>query len=327
MRNPFKTSGDILKEYLAFNRRERNGMIALLCILIMICIILYVINSRKTKSYTLNPEEISTIISRYESWKRTNVELYQAYDHKENQYANLSVLPKNENILQLFNFNPNMASDETFSQLGFKKHEIRSIRKYLSKAGKYKTKDAFLRMYFMDESRDNMFRSFIQLPDFDSIIASNDNKIKIDNYIEHQVTPIDINLASEMQLTKLKGIGAARAKAIIRYREKLGGYINSNQLYEVSYMDSSIIEAIIPHLIFRDVPLRLIKVNQHQYQELLHPYLSKSLAEMIVNYRKFHGSFKTKEEFRKMTLLDEELYSKIAPYISLETEKLSTNAE
>ena len=50
---------------------------------------------------------------------------------------------------------------------------------------------------------------------------------------EEIITKININTATEEDLTILKGIGPAKAKRIIELRQKLGKFSNVNQLLEV----------------------------------------------------------------------------------------------
>lgn len=48
-----------------------------------------------------------------------------------------------------------------------------------------------------------------------------------------QATPLDLNVADERALLALPGIGAARARAIIEFREKHGGFRSVSQLLHI----------------------------------------------------------------------------------------------
>lgn len=54
--------------------------------------------------------------------------------------------------------------------------------------------------------------------------------------------PIDINTASVEVLTELKGVGPAKARAIVSYREQYGPFISVGQLAEVRGIGQKFIE-------------------------------------------------------------------------------------
>ena len=59
-----------------------------------------------------------------------------------------------------------------------------------------------------------------------------------------EMTIIDLNTADTTLLKQLPGIGGAFAKWIVNYREKLGGYCETEQLLEVYRMDTARFEGL-----------------------------------------------------------------------------------
>ena len=59
-----------------------------------------------------------------------------------------------------------------------------------------------------------------------------------------QVEKLDINLASVEELTALKGIGQAKAEAIVEYRERIGGFTHIEDLKEVKGIGSKLLKKI-----------------------------------------------------------------------------------
>ena len=55
---------------------------------------------------------------------------------------------------------------------------------------------------------------------------------------------ININTASESELTKLHGIGSAMAKRIIEYRESYGGFTNTEEIKNVRGIGDKLFEKI-----------------------------------------------------------------------------------
>ena len=61
---------------------------------------------------------------------------------------------------------------------------------------------------------------------------------------------ININKADATTLQKLSGIGEAKAKAIVEYRNKVGKIKNAAELSKISGIGDATIEKISPYLTF-----------------------------------------------------------------------------
>lgn len=59
---------------------------------------------------------------------------------------------------------------------------------------------------------------------------------------------LDLNTATQAQLTALPGIGEAKAKAIILYRLQNGGFTSKDQLLEVKGISQKLYDAIEDYL-------------------------------------------------------------------------------
>ena len=65
-----------------------------------------------------------------------------------------------------------------------------------------------------------------------------------------KVAKININKADAATLQKLSGIGEAKAKAIVEYRNKVGKIKNAAELSKISGIGDATIEKISPYLTF-----------------------------------------------------------------------------
>ena len=113
---------------------------------------------------------------------------------------------------------------------------------------------------------------------------------------------IDINTADTTLLKQLPGIGAAYAKWIVNYREKLGGYCETEQLLEVYRMDSVRFNDIKNYVKIDStfIPNKL-RINSDAFKILLkHPYLEYEDVKKIVNYREQKGIITSWEQLRNV---------------------------
>ncbi|MBO4574040.1 MAG: helix-hairpin-helix domain-containing protein [Bacteroidales bacterium] len=113
---------------------------------------------------------------------------------------------------------------------------------------------------------------------------------------------IDLNTADTTLLKQLPGIGGAYAKWIVNYREKLGGYCETEQLLEVYRMDTARYGGIKDHVkIDSTFTPNKLKINYDTFKVLLkHPYLEYDDVKRIVNYREHKGLITSWEQLVKI---------------------------
>ncbi len=132
--------------------------------------------------------------------------------------------------------------------------------------------------------------------------------------------PIPLNEADTNALKTIPGIGPYFAKAIVRHRENLGGFIRKNQIMEIKYLDREKFEKVETYLYILDsTQVRKIDINAVEIQDLAkHPYLNYKLAQNLVKYRNQHGSFEKLEDLENLVLWHDSIIGKIAPYIEFQ---------
>ena len=98
-----------------------------------------------------------------------------------------------------------------------------------------------------------------------------------------------LNTVTAQELTKVKGIGNKLSSRIIKYRKILGGYVSSNQLYEVYFLDSAVVDRVKKHHLVTEqklVPFKYIDLNNGSYKQIVkHPYFNKKLTAYICEVR------------------------------------------
>lgn len=131
--------------------------------------------------------------------------------------------------------------------------------------------------------------------------AQSTNPNKPVNYESKAIPILDINLADSLILVELPQIGEVMASRIQRYRERLGGFVSFDQLYEIKGMDSVRFATIKPFLILESNEIRKLDVNRDEFKTLLrHPYLEYEQVKAIVNYRERKGLIKNWSQLQEV---------------------------
>ena len=108
-------------------------------------------------------------------------------------------------------------------------------------------------------------------------------KTKIPKSIEVK----NLNTSSARDLTQVRGIGEVLSKRIVKYRKRLQGFDELDQLYEVYGLDSLVVEKVKRQFKLITKPERVkIPIAEVTMEALLRiPYLSKSEAKKIIGLR------------------------------------------
>lgn len=203
----------------------------------------------------------------------------------------------------LFNFDPNTANTDAFIKLGLKERQIKTIKNYLDKGGSFQKKEDFKKIYGISNKQYQKLEPFIEIKKAQPDVVNNIN------YVE-------LNSADYNELVKISGIGDYLAKAIIKYRDKLGGFTNKKQLLEIYNFRQSTFDKVSRQFTVDKSKTTKININFADYEELAkHPYISYKQAKAIEHYRANNGPFKTINIILAQKILPSTTFNKIKPYL------------
>lgn len=150
--------------------------------------------------------------------------------------------------------------------------------------------------------------------------ASRDNRINKHSSNNKITQPFDINSADANQLNQIRGIGATLSKRIVKYRDKLGGFISKNQYKEVYGLQSAVIDRLEKYTyIVSTFKPRSVCINTSPFKALVsHPYILYKHAKSILAYREQHGHFAAVEDLLVLPCIGKDDLEKMKPYLTVE---------
>jgi competence protein ComEA len=304
---PVKKSA--VKDYFTFTRKERRAVLLLLSITVILTVLPF------TMHYWVDPPPVPVRDAQVEAFLRA------AFDttHKAPSVAGFPAAKASESGVAstLFAFDPNTATPEIWKRLGVSDRTIQTLLKYRSKGGRFKQATDLYRIYGLPKATADRLIPYVQLPSAPGVVpfAATEHRVAAKPPSRAEVI-VDINAADTTVWKQLRGIGSGYAKRIVGYRNKLGGFVRVEQVGETFGLPDSLFQRIRPFLKLGTVAIRGLSVNRSGMEELkAHPYISTALAKAIVQYREQHGLFPSIEALRKLYLMDETLFSKLAPYL------------
>jgi DNA uptake protein ComE-like DNA-binding protein len=295
---------EFLHKYFGFNKGERNGIILLLAIILVLVFIRIFIPSG-SKSPEINLTKLEAL---RKTPKEDNKEYKETYTKEKTGDSK-----KTETATTLFPFDPNTVSVAEARQLGFSEKLAGTLEKFRSKGGTFRSKDDLKKLYGMREELYTKLEPYILIPS---------PQPKITAYSKEpfgKKTPVivDINMADSTQLVALPMIGPGFTRKILKFRNALGGFYKIEQLKEVYGMNDSTYTAIKDRIKVSLENVRKINVNNSDITELKkHPYISYAIASSVVNYRLKHGLYKEAKDLKETGTINDALLEKLAPYLS-----------
>ena len=309
----------MIKSY--FSKRDRQAIVALTLTLLAGCGFLWVLGEYGKK------QENSEIVEKKGKEGRP---LYYASE---------------QNSEELFCFDPNTADSTALLKLGLRPWQVRNIYKYRAHGGIYRKPEDFARLYGLSAHKYKRLLPYIRIAkeyrmtaaeyvgnmgkgERISYYKNNHNntygnrqqgiygeKTILSDYPRKISTGeyIILNTADTTQLMRVPGIGSYYSKVIMRYGERLGGYVSIDQLDEIEGFPP---EAKRFFIISNPSPRRL-NMNTMSLNELKrHPYINYYQAKAIISYRRINGQIHSLKQLSTSPDFTEETIKRLLPYVT-----------
>ena len=294
-----------LQSFFNFSKKELNGILLLLFLILIVLASPWVYRKlNRDQVYDLKEFKLEAA-----NFKSAEIKI---------SYSNNIIDAKK---VEYFEFDPNSIGEKEWQRLGFSIKQIRVIRNYISKGGKFYKKEDLKRIYSIPEAQYSLVEPFIRIAATyaQKKFVKDERPVKSANPNDRvQISLIELNSADSLVLLTVRGIGPAFASRIIRFRDRLGGFYKLEQLKEIYGIDSLKFSQLKGQFSLNAGLIQKIDLKTAGFDQFKkHPYLTYKQMNAIIQYRRQHGNFNSIEDLQKVAILNEEIIRKIEPYFQL----------
>ena len=250
-----------------FSKSNRRGVILLLVVLVVIVFTPRILMSFNRDKITFDQELVDQAKQLKSEYALNNK--YPKYSHrKKSKYR---IPPKS--------FNPNSYSEKDWMNLGLSIKQAKVVMKFTER-GVYSNEDVQRIFVIPPQLYDLIKDSLVFSKRFEAA-----EKQPYANF-EKKIQSVELNTASKQDLIDLPGIGEYLADKIISYRERLGGFIQKEQLLEIKKIDIELYSKLEQHLIIDAGIIIKMNINLSDAEVFKsHPYMNWNIANSIVKMR------------------------------------------
>ena len=250
---------------------------------------------------------------------------------------------------ELFPFDPNTADSTQLLRLGLQSWQVRNIYKYRAAGGIYRQKTDFARLYGLTVKQYRELEPYIRISDDylpASTLLKQERRTSQGSFSQNRgnwtrnqrdrsrdsvrqnhgpvpLIPLNspklrpgetvvLNTADTTALKTIPGIGPYYARKIVQYGQRLGGYVNVDQLDEIEDFPSE----AKSFLVVCDAHPQKLNLNKLSLNELKrHPYINYFMARAITDYRRLHGPLHSLSDLRLSRDFPQEVIERLEPYV------------
>ena len=292
-----------IKSHFRFDKQERNGIFFLLILIVLLQSVHFFIKTQR-------PDVENQVV--FDTSLQIQIDSLK-------QLALLNRTPK------LYPFNPNFISDYKGYTLGMSPQEIDRLLKF-RETGKYANSAVeFQKVTGVSDSLLSSISTFFKFPEWTQKRNSSNTSVLVSTRKKQATaskTAVDLNKATAEELMQVYGVGQKLSTRIVKFRDRLGGFLINEQLYDVYGLDAQVVERILERFQVLHTPeIKRININSASASDIAQlVYISYSQAAKIVRYREENGPIGSLNEMANMFNDSSEKIDRIGLYLSFEEE-------
>ncbi|WP_299529275.1 helix-hairpin-helix domain-containing protein [Ulvibacterium sp.] len=290
------------KSLFKFNKRERSGIFFLLLIILILqtgyVVLQYFPRSNSKSTFS----EDTTLQAKIDSLKQK--------------------VPQKDS-LKIYPFNPNFISDYKGYALGMSTDEIDRLHVFRRQNQYVNSPEEFQKITLISDSLMAQISPYFKFPEWvgktsGKLVAGNE-AIKNSKDDKKDIEIKDLNKASIKELQSIRGIGDKLSRRIVKFRDRLGGFLVNEQLYDVYGLERHVAKTALKSFRVIEKPdIQKININTASLEEMVQlVYLRRKIALRIVEYRNRNGGISSFDELSKIEDFPSDKIDRIKLYLTL----------
>lgn len=304
-----------LKSHFRFNKQERSGIFFLLLIIVSLQVGYFFF-----RIFSVDAHKDTLIIDR----------------EMQTQIDALKQASLRKDSTKIYPFNPNFITDYKGYVLGMSLNEVDRLHAFRKQHKFANTVEEFQKVTQVSDSLLDVISPHFKFPEWtkkskQSAVSSKPYFVgsssdttgsspqKTSGEDSQKVVIKDLNTATAQELRTINGIGEKLSARILKFRDRLGGFLIEDQLYDVYGLDPEVVErALKKFRVLQKPDIPKINVNSASAYELATVvYIQKQVAESIVAYRNINNGILSFEELENIEGFPFDKIDRIALYLSL----------
>lgn len=239
----------------------------------------------------------------------------------ESKLDSLKLLALKKDSVKIFPFNPNYITDYKGYTLGMSLEELDRLFAFRKQRKFVNSVEDFQMVTKVSDSLLKTMSPYFKFPEWiqknkPRFVKSDSNGISKEKKVD-KVN--DLNLATATDLKTIRGIGDKLSARIVKFRDRLGGFVTNEQLNDVYGLQPDVAKEVLNKFTVMQSPkVKKININISSASEISQlVYISYVIADKIVAYRELNGRINSFDELTTIEGFPSEKLDRITLYLSL----------
>jgi DNA uptake protein ComE-like DNA-binding protein len=226
-----------------------------------------------------------------------------------------------KDTLRIYPFNPNYITDYKGYTLGMGTDELDRLMAYRASGRFVNSAEEFQAVTQISDSLLNRISPYFKFPDWATSKRTSFKTASTpkSSAIKKEEAKKDLNGVTAFDLKKINGIGEVLSARIIKFRDRLGGFLIDDQLYDVYGLEKEVADrALAKYTVLEPPTIVRLNVNDATAAELSQLiYLQRVVAQRIVDYRNANGNLESWDDLIKIKDFPADKIDRIKLYLTL----------